>query len=123
MAERGGCEPYGPEGLPLEQARLRILEALPPPVGSEPVELARALGRITAEPVRAAAAVPGFRASIMDGYAIADGAAGSEPPRPGARWRLVGRSAAGAPHGGEAPAPLAAGEAVRILTGAVVPEG
>jgi molybdopterin molybdotransferase len=35
----------------------------------------------------------------------------------------VGRSAAGAPHGGEAPAPLAAGEAVRILTGAVVPEG
>jgi molybdopterin molybdotransferase len=65
--------------------------------------------------VQAAAAVPGFRASIMDGYAIA----GSEQPQPGARWRLVGVSAAGAPYA----APLAAGEAVRILTGAVVPEG
>jgi molybdopterin molybdotransferase len=108
-------EPYGREGLPLEQARVQILEALQPPGLSETLPLASALGRITAGAVQAAEAVPGFRASIMDGYAIA----GSEQPQPGARWRLVGVSAAGAPYGGR----LEEGEAVRILTGAMVPEG
>jgi molybdopterin molybdotransferase len=108
-------EPFGPEGLPLELARERILEQLQPLGLVEQLPLAACLGRITAEPVLAAAAVPGFRASIMDGYAIA----GSEQPLVGARWRLRGTSAAGVPYG----AALAAGEAVRILTGAVVPEG
>ena len=108
-------EPFGPEGLPLELARERILEQLQPLGLVEQLPLAACLGRITAEPVLAAAAVPGFRASIMDGYAIA----GSEQPLVGARWRLRGTSAAGVPYG----AALAAGEAVRILTGAVVPQG
>jgi len=108
-------EPYGREGLPLEQARLQILDGLQPTGLSEMVPLSVALGRITAGAVQAAAAVPGFRASIMDGYAIA----GREQPQPGARWRLVGVSAAGAPFGGR----LEGGEAVRILTGAEVPEG
>ena len=109
------AEPFGPEGLPLDLARERILEALQPLGLVEQLPLAACLGRITAEPVLAAAAVPGFRASIMDGYAIA----GSEQPLVGARWRLRGTSAAGAPYG----AALAAAEAVRILTGAVVPQG
>ena len=109
------AEPFGPEGLPLDLARERILEALQPLGLVEQLPLAACLGRITAEPVLAAAAVPGFRASIMDGYAIA----GSEQPLVGVRWRLRGTSAAGAPYG----AALAAGEAVRILTGAVVPQG
>ncbi|MFZ9559307.1 MAG: molybdopterin molybdotransferase MoeA, partial [Vulcanococcus sp.] len=108
-------EPYGREGLPLEQARAQILEALQPLGLAESVPLAQALGRTTARAVLASAAVPGFRASIMDGYAIA----GGELPQPGARWRLVGVSAAGAPF----TAALAEGEAVRILTGAVVPDG
>ncbi|MFZ9770217.1 MAG: molybdopterin molybdotransferase MoeA, partial [Vulcanococcus sp.] len=108
-------EPYGREGLPLEQARAQILEALQPLGLSESVPLAQALGRTTARAVLASAAVPGFRASIMDGYAIA----GGELPQPGARWHLVGVSAAGAPF----TAALAEGEAVRILTGAVVPDG
>ncbi|MEX0587747.1 MAG: molybdopterin-binding protein, partial [Cyanobium sp.] len=111
----GMTEPYGRQGLPLEQARARILGQLQPLGLQELLPLAVCLGRTTAEPVLAAAAVPGFRASIMDGYAIA----GSAQPEPGARWQLVGTSAAAAPHG----ASLAAGEAVRILTGAVVPDG
>ncbi len=109
------AEPYGREGLPLEQARALILAALQPLGRTEQLPLAACLGRTAAEPLRAAAAVPGFRASIMDGYAIA----GAELPELGARWRLLGRSAAGAPYTGA----LAAGEAVRILTGAVVPQG
>ncbi|MCP9809009.1 molybdopterin molybdotransferase MoeA [Cyanobium sp. HWJ4-Hawea] len=108
-------EPYGREGLPLGQARTQILAAIKPLSGSEILPLMQAQGRTTAAPVIASAAVPGFRASIMDGYAIA----GAAEPEPGALWCLVGVSAAGAPHG----AALRPGEAVRILTGAVVPEG
>ena len=108
-------EPYGREGLPLEQARTWILERLQPLGRQERLPLAACLGRATAESVVAAAAVPGFCASIMDGYAIA----GGQQPEPGSRWHLVGVSAAGAPYGHV----LATGEAVRILTGAAVPEG
>lgn len=109
------AEPFPREGLPLEEARRRVLAAITPLTGRERLPLARCLGRVSAEPVRAAEAVPGFRASIMDGYAIAD----AEAPSPGRRWSLVGRSAPGAPYG----AVLAAGEAIRILTGAPLPEG
>jgi molybdopterin molybdotransferase len=109
------AEPYGREGLPLAQARHAILTELQPLDRNEVLPLMQALGRTTASAVQAPNAVPGFRASIMDGYAIA----GAEQPEPGARWRLVGTSAAGAPYG----TALHAGEAVRILTGAVVPEG
>ena len=115
MSDAINAEPYGREGLPLEQARVQILEALQPLGLEETLPLMQALGRTTAAPLVAAAAVPGFRASIMDGYAIA----GAAQPEPGQQWRLVGASAAGAPYGKV----LVAGEAVRILTGAVVPEG
>ncbi|MEB3199116.1 MAG: molybdopterin molybdotransferase MoeA [Synechococcaceae cyanobacterium] len=109
------AEPFGAEGLPLEEARARILADLAPLDRREELPLARALDRVCALPVRAPQAVPGFRASIMDGYAIAGEALAS----PGQRWRLVGRSAAGLPF----PRALQPGEAVRILTGAMVPEG
>ena len=77
--------------------------------------LQEALGRLSAAPVLAAESVPGFRASILDGYAISN----LELPAPRTRWQLVGRSAPGAPYGGQ----LAAGEAIRILTGAPLPTG
>ncbi|KAF0653664.1 molybdopterin biosynthesis protein moeA [Cyanobium sp. Copco_Reservoir_LC18] len=109
------AEPFPREGLPLEEARRRVLAAITPLQGTERLPLARCLGRVSAEPVQAPEAVPGFRASIMDGYAIAD----AEAPSPGRRWRLVGRSAPGDPYGGV----LAEGEAIRILTGAPLPEG
>jgi molybdopterin molybdotransferase len=115
MPDAINAEPYGREGLPLEEARAQILEALQPLGLQETVQLTQALGRTTADALVATAAVPGFRASIMDGYAIAGGA----QPELGQQWRLVGGSTAGAPHA----TALAAGEAVRILTGAVVPEG
>ncbi|MBD2549863.1 molybdopterin molybdotransferase MoeA [Microcystis elabens FACHB-917] len=109
------AEPFPREGLPLEEARRQVLAVLAPLEGRERLPLAGCLGRVSAESVRAAEAVPGFRASIMDGYAIAD----AEAPSPGRRWRLVGRSAPGEPHGKA----LAEGEAIRILTGAPLPEG
>ena len=81
--------------------------------------LEEALGRVLAEEVVAAEAVPGFDNSAMDGYAIrAADVAGAEAGRP-ASLRLIGESRAGHP----AQATLAAGEAIAISTGAMVPEG
>ena len=109
------AEPFLAEGLPLEEARARVLAALRPDPPLETLPLAACLGRVVAQSVLASEAVPGFRAAILDGYAVAD----AMPPEPGRRWRLVGRSAAGAPY----PQPMGEGQAVRILTGAPLPEG
>ena len=109
------AEPFPAEGLPLEEARARVLAALRPDPPLETLPLAACLGRVMAQSVLASEAVPGFRAAILDGYAVAD----AIPPEPGRRWRVVGRSAAGTPY----PQPMGEGEAVRILTGAPLPEG
>ena len=110
-------EPFPTEGLPLAEARRRLLETLAPPGDGdhELVPLAEAADRVTAATVLAPETVPGFAAAILDGYAVAD----HEPPVAGASWTLVGRAAPGAPH----PTPLGPGEAVRILTGAPLPSG
>lgn len=80
---------------------------------SEPVPLAEAAGRVLAADVAMDHDVPPFRRAAMDGYALA-GDVG-----PGARRRVTRRVAAGEPPG---PA-LAPGEAVRVMTGAPVPDG
>ena len=108
------AEPFPREGLPLEEARKRVLAALAPLEGSERLPLAACLGRVSAEICRASEAVPGFRAAIMDGYAIT----AATPPALGSRWRPVGRSTPGEPFRGT----LGPGDAIRILTGAPLPE-
>ncbi|MEB3176959.1 MAG: molybdopterin molybdenumtransferase MoeA, partial [Synechococcus sp.] len=89
------AEPFPAEGLPLEQALAAVLAAIKPLGQRQWLPLAQALGRVCAEAVLASEAIPGFRASILDGYAVADG---QEPPL-GQRWRLVGRSAPARPYG------------------------
>jgi molybdopterin molybdotransferase len=97
--------------MTVEAARAAML-ALCSPLGAETVPLAQALGRFLAEDVVATRDQPPFAASAMDGWAVraADGT--------GAR-RIVGESAAGRGFDGV----VGAGEAVRIFTGAAVPEG
>jgi molybdopterin molybdotransferase len=82
---------------------------------AETVTLSSALGRVLAEEVPAPNDVPAFDNSAMDGFAVraVDAAAA------GARLRVVGESRAGAPSS----APLRAGEAIAISTGAAIPEG
>ncbi len=96
-----------------EHARLLVLECAQR-LAPEPVGLRDALGRVLAEEIRAAADVPAFASSAMDGFALraADGVAG-------ARLRVVDESRAGAP----ARAAVCAGEACAISTGAMIPAG
>jgi len=98
--------------LTVDEALARLLEGLRE-TDSERVQLADALGRVPATPdLVAALDVPPFANSAMDGFALrfADG----DAPR-----QVVGESRAGGP-----PAPsVEAGTAVRIMTGAPVPDG
>ena len=105
---------YGPIVAPLltvDEAQAEVL-ARCRPLDSEPVPLDEAAGRISADAARAQVDLPPFPSSAMDGYAV------RTADVPGA-LTLVGRIAAGRP----AERALAAGEAMEISTGGVVPEG
>jgi molybdopterin molybdotransferase len=97
--------------LAVDEARSRMLAeiaALP----AERVPLARSVGRVLAEDVSAVRDQPPFAASAMDGWAV------RAADTPGV-LKIVGESAAG--HGFEGR--VGPGEAVRIFTGAAIPEG
>ncbi len=82
---------------------------------AERVELSATLGRVLAEPIRSRREIPPWPNSSMDGYAVR--AADARTPQ--ARLTVVGRVAAGS-----LPSrPLRPGEALRIFTGAPLPEG
>jgi molybdopterin molybdotransferase len=102
------------KNLTIEEARARMLAQVRP-LGPETVGIEAAHGRILAEAIDATRDQPPFRASAMDGWAVrrADASSGE------VLLDIVGESAAG--HGYEAP--LQPGQAVRIFTGAAVPEG
>ena len=95
--------------LAVEDARARML-ALATAMPSGRVTLEAAFGRVLAETVTAERDQPPFNASAMDGWAVAGA---------GTDFRIVGESAAGHAHAHR----LKAGEAVRIFTGAPVPDG
>lgn len=99
--------------ISVDEAQRAIRQALSP-VGAEEVALEYASGRILAEPVIARISQPPFRASAMDGYAVRL----ADVAKAGARLPVVGESSAGARFGGA----LAPGAAVRIFTGAPVPD-
>ena len=94
----------------LEQAWAIIAQSVAQLPG-EMVALADAAGRVLAAPVTANFDSPRSAVSTMDGYAIRDG--------DGDVLRLVGTSAAGSKFHGT----IGAGEAVRIFTGAALPDG
>jgi molybdopterin molybdotransferase len=98
----------------LEDARARMLAQLVPVTMPERVALRDALDRVLGADVVANVAVPAYTNSAMDGYAVR----GADLPAAGeARLRVIGQSFAGHPFAGA----LAAGECVRIMTGAVMP--
>lgn len=95
-------------------AALDHLFALVSPLGTQTVDLTQALGRVLAEPAVAARTQPPFAASAMDGYGVR-----ADEVRLGATFKIIGESAAGHGYDGV----VGSGQAVRIFTGAPVPEG
>jgi molybdopterin molybdotransferase len=102
--------------LSVDQAMLVITAGLPPMPPSPPDEVAlqQALGRVLARDIVSPIDVPAHDNAAMDGYAFAAGALATANP-----LRIVGTAWAGRPWPGHA----AAGQAVRVMTGAVMPAG
>jgi len=100
-----------PEFLSVDAARKRVLAAAIP-VGELEIPVLDAVGRALTKPVVAAHALPPFRNSSMDGFAVRSAEA--------ARWLALGETVPA----GHAPLhPLESGTAARIMTGAMLPIG
>ncbi|MEY4862957.1 MAG: hypothetical protein RLZ51_1052, partial [Pseudomonadota bacterium] len=112
----GEFQGFDPRAVPVETAREAIARFVQPIDCIEQVALRASFGRILARDVLSPIDVPAHDNSAMDGWALrhADLAQTGE-----SRLRIVGEAFAGKPHQG-APA---AGQAIRIMTGAVMPEG
>ncbi|MEJ7875305.1 MAG: gephyrin-like molybdotransferase Glp [Solirubrobacterales bacterium] len=107
------------ELLPVADARAAVLAAVAETLAAESTPLAEAQGRVLAVDVVSSEDVPGSDNSAMDGFAVrAVDTARTGEDRP-ARLRLAGESRAGEPFA----TTLGKGEAVRISTGAVMPDG
>ncbi len=99
--------------ISVDEAVQRVLRTFAP-LPAEKVPLTEALGRVLARDAIAAIDHPPAPMSAMDGYAVRTGDA-----RVGAELSVIGEAPAGKPFAGH----VGAGQAVRIFTGGVVPEG
>ncbi len=100
--------------IPLEEARSYVLDRVDR-LPAAPVCLAEAGGLVLAEPIVAQESVPPFANTAMDGFAVIAADTTGAP----VTLEVVGTVAAGAP----AARPLRRGQAMRIMTGAPMPEG
>lgn len=108
--------PQGVAWVPVDEALAKLRAALVPLTGVERVGLAGAGGRVLAEDHLALRSNPPAANSAVDGYGFSHAATGAGVQR----LPLVeGRAAAGRPFAGAVPE----GRAIRILTGALLPEG
>ncbi len=110
------CYQGDPDLLQVAEAKRRIAAHMPGISDTESIPLIDALGRIVAEDVISPVDVPGHTNSAMDGYAVR----GADLPRSGQRrLEVVGAVLAGSPFEGV----LGKNTAVRIMTGAALPQG
>ncbi len=106
------------EYLTVQEALTAVLNGVPV-LAAETVALPEALGRVLAEPVTARDSLPPFANSSMDGYALrAADVVGATAVNP-VTLRVIGDVAAGA----MPDVTITAGTAVRIMTGAPLPNG
>ncbi|HEU0186640.1 MAG TPA: gephyrin-like molybdotransferase Glp [Gallionellaceae bacterium] len=115
LSELTKMEDYDPNSMRVEQARQLIRRFLVPVSTVETIPLQQAWQRTLAADVQSPMNVPPHDYSAMDGYA-ASHADLQQAPR---RLKVVGTAFAGRPFEGK----IAAGECVRIMTGALIPAG
>jgi len=105
---------YDPEALRVDKAREAIRACLVPVSECETVPVRSSLGRVLAQEIVPGIDVPGHDNSAMDGYAVRSSDLKGETA-----LRQIGTAFAGKPFHGK----VAKGECVRIMTGAVMPDG
>jgi molybdopterin molybdotransferase len=106
---------YDPDSLRVDKAREAIRNCLSRIQETEPVSVKNALGRVLAQDIVPDINVPAHDNSAMDGYAVRAADVAAVP----ATLAVIGEVAAGHPFGGV----VGAGQAARIFTGGVLPQG
>ncbi len=104
--------------MEIDEARRLVLSAVTP-LAPQPVELEAALGRVLGEDVSVEQPVPAFENSAMDGFAVRARDVAAAADAGPVVLELVDESRAGDPARRE----LAAGQAIAISTGAMLPAG
>ena len=116
LRELSCADDYDPNSMPVETARALIRRHLTPVTATERVHVRHALERVLAEELTSPFDVPGHDNSAVDGWAVRF----ADLPREGSvTLRRVGESFAGTPSASA----LRPGEAIRIFTGGVMPQG
>ncbi|MDK9712660.1 MAG: molybdopterin molybdotransferase MoeA [Sulfuritalea sp.] len=110
------ADDYDPNSLHVDRARELILDLLPPVTGHERVFVRQALDRVLAADVTSPIDVPSHDNSAMDGWAVRFDDLAAEVET---RLRNIGTAFAGRAFDGK----VGAGETVRIMTGAILPQG
>jgi molybdopterin molybdotransferase len=101
------------------QAALGWLDAQLRQLGVENVPLREAAGRVLGEPITSTIDIPGFDRATMDGYAVVAESTEGATAYNRLPLKVVGDALPGSPFTGT----VARGEAVRIMTGAPMPDG
>ena len=114
LAQTVSClDGYDPDALHVDKAREAIRSCLVPIAASYELGIREALGRVLAQEVVPQINVPAHDNSAMDGYALRH--SGDDE----SSYADIGTALAGAPFRGS----VGPGQCVRIMTGAVIPQG
>ena len=117
IKKQPSCDDIYEAGLiSVEQALTHILKATQTIEDYQQIAIEQGKGRCLKEDIRAGFNVPSHNNSAVDGYAVLDEAI---PKQGKIKLKIVGKSFAGKPYQGE----IVTGECLRIMTGAVLPEG
>ena len=106
---------YDRESITTEEAINKILSSISPIKKTELVPIRESLNRVLAIDVKSTINVPSAKNSAMDGYAINS----KNIPKKTKTLKVVGKSLAGKPCNTS----IKDGQCVKIMTGAVVPDG
>jgi molybdopterin molybdotransferase len=116
IAQTVSClDDYDPNALRVDKACEAIRSCLSPVSETEVLKVREALGRVLAQDIVPAINVPAHDNSAMDGYAVRF----SDLHEPTTSLQEIGTALAGRPFHGT----LSAGQCVRVMTGAVMPQG
>lgn len=104
--------------ISIGEAQQQVLEEIPV-LGTERIHILEALGRVLAVDAKAKRDVPAGDNSAMDGYGVRHEDLEHASPSEPRTLKVVGEAPAGRPYEGQ----VGKGEAVRIFTGGLIPEG
>lgn len=112
IANPSCMEDYDPNAMSVQAARLYIQQFLNPITATQTLAVIKCLGRVLASDITSPSNVPNHHNSAMDGFAIKAGDTNNA-------LKIIGTAFAGKPFLGK----VQAGECVKIMTGAVIPDG